>query len=140
MGGHPSAYGIPSPWHMEFLGQGSDPSCSCHLCCSCSNTGSLNLLCQARDRLCILVLQRPFPLRHRGSLLVVSFFSCSIIPWKFTQGIIQADTSFVFTFFFFLLSRATCVAYGSSQARGRIGVAVSDLHHSHSNLGSKPPV
>ena len=29
------------PWHMEFLGQGSDLSHSCDLCHSCSNAGSL---------------------------------------------------------------------------------------------------
>ena len=29
------------PWHMEFPGQGSDPSHSCNLSCSCSNATSL---------------------------------------------------------------------------------------------------
>ena len=29
------------PWHMEFPGQGSDPSCSCNLSHSYSNAGSL---------------------------------------------------------------------------------------------------
>ena len=33
--------------------------------------------------------------------------------------------------------KAVHVAYGSSQTRGLIGVAVSGLHHSHSNAGSK---
>ena len=28
---------------------------------------------------------------------------------------------------------ATSMAYGSSQARGQIGVAAAGLHHSHSN-------
>ena len=32
---------LATPWHTEFLGQGSDPSYSCDLCCSCSNAGSL---------------------------------------------------------------------------------------------------
>ena len=40
--------------------------------------------------------------------------------------------------FFFWHFRATCVAYGSSQARGRIGAAAAGLHHSHSNMGSQP--
>ena len=44
--------------HMEFPGQGSDLSCSCDLRCSCCNAGSFNPLCQARDRTCILALQR----------------------------------------------------------------------------------
>ena len=32
-------------WHMEFLGQGSDPSRGCDLRCSCSNARSFNPLC-----------------------------------------------------------------------------------------------
>ena len=56
-------------------------------------------------------------------------------------------TSFGLTeiFFFFLLSvfvfcflGAPLSAYGSSQARGRIGVTAASLHHSHSNVGSEP--
>ena len=39
------------------------------------------------------------------------------------------------TFFFF---RATPVAYGSSQARGRIRAEPASLHHSHSSVGSEP--
>ena len=35
------------------------------------------------------------------------------------------------------LFRATPEAYGSFQARGRIGAATAGLHHSHSNAGSK---
>lgn len=46
------------PWHMEFLGRGSDLSCSCNLCCSCGNIRPFNLLCLARDQTCVLVLQR----------------------------------------------------------------------------------
>ena len=49
---------LAAPQHMEFLGQGSDLSHSCNLRHSYSNTGSLNLVCQARDRTCILALQR----------------------------------------------------------------------------------
>ena len=33
--------GTPFFFFLEFLGQGTDPSCSCHLHCSCGNTGSL---------------------------------------------------------------------------------------------------
>ena len=39
---------------------------------------------------------------------------------------------------FFLLFRATYAAYGSSQARGRIGTTAAGLYHSHSSLGSEP--
>ena len=30
------------------------------------------------------------------------------------------------------------VAYGNSQARGQIGAAAANLHHSHSKVGSEP--
>ena len=46
----------------------------------------------------------------------------------------------IFPPFFFLISffRTAPMAYGSSQARGRIGAAAASLHHSHSDTGSKP--
>ena len=37
----------------------------------------------------------------------------------------------------FFLSLAALVAYGGSQAKGRIGAAASTLHQSHSNMGSE---
>ena len=46
---------------------------------------------------------------------------------------------FILPFFFFLnLFRAIPMAYGGSQARGRIGAVAASLCHSHSNAGSKP--
>ena len=46
--------------------------------------------------------------------------------------------SFWFCFVLFcLLFRAEPAAYGSSQARGPIGVAAIGLYHNHSNIGSK---
>ena len=47
---------------------------------------------------------------------------------------------FLSFFFFFCFFRATPAAYGSSQARGRIRAVVAGLHHSHSNMGSEPPL
>ena len=38
----------------------------------------------------------------------------------------------------FLLFWAALVAYGNSQASGRIRAAAAGLHHSHINTGSKP--
>ena len=38
--------------------------------------------------------------------------------------------------FFFFLFRAISVAYGNSQARGRIGAAAASLYHNHSKAGS----
>ena len=41
--------------------------------------------------------------------------------------------------FFFLLFRATPMAYGGgSQTRGPIGTTAASLHHSLSNAGSEP--
>ena len=41
-------------------------------------------------------------------------------------------------FFFFFLFRASLVAYGCSQVRGRVGVVAAGLCHSH--IRSKPPL
>ena len=46
--------------------------------------------------------------------------------------------SFSFSFFFFLLFRAVLAAHGGSQARGQTGATAAGLHHSHSNMDSKP--
>ena len=37
-----------------------------------------------------------------------------------------------------LLFRAIPMAYGGSQARGRIRTTAPSLHHRHSNMGSEP--
>ena len=41
-------------------------------------------------------------------------------------------------YFIFCLFRATLMAHGGSQARGRIGATAAGLHHSHSNARSEP--
>ena len=43
-----------------------------------------------------------------------------------------------YTFFFFFFFKAHTSTYGSSQARGQIGAAAADIHHSHSNARCKP--
>lgn len=48
--GHPVVYGI--------LGSGIRSELHLQLHCSCSNTGSFNSLCRARDQTCVLALQR----------------------------------------------------------------------------------
>ena len=53
------------------------------------------------------------------------------------RGYLEHCFSF-FPFFFFLVFRALPKAYGSSQARGRIGAVPASLHHSLSNARSKP--
>ena len=40
-------------------------------------------------------------------------------------------------YFFF---RPACAAYGSFQGRGQIGFVAAGLYHSHSNVGSEPPL
>ena len=42
--------------------------------------------------------------------------------------------SFLLAFFF----KATPMAYGSSQAMGRIAAKAAGLHYSHTDVGSKP--
>ena len=54
--------------HMEFPGQGLDPSCSCDVCCSCGHARSFNL--EARDGIRVLALQcchQSIPLCHSGN-------------------------------------------------------------------------
>ena len=60
--------------HMEFPGQGSDPSYSCNLRHSCGHAGSFNPLCWAGDRTCVLVLQRHRYLEFHGRNSQVSCF------------------------------------------------------------------
>ena len=45
---------------------------------------------------------------------------------------------FIYLFIYLLTFRATSVAYGGSQLRGPVGATAVSLHHSHSNIGSKP--
>ena len=45
---------------------------------------------------------------------------------------------FLFVFPFFGLLRAETVAYGGSQAKGRMGAVAASRHHSHSNTRSEP--
>ena len=43
-------------------------------------------------------------------------------------------------FFFLLLFTAAPTAYGDSQVKGRIGAVAAGLCHSHSDMGSEPPL
>ena len=56
-----------------------------------------------------------------------------MIPKEHGTGFRRSKESF-----FFGLFRATPAAYGSSQARSRIGAAATSLHQSHSNTRSRP--
>ena len=54
-----------------------------------------------------------------------------------TSGAGKSGETFFF-YFVFCLFRAASMAYGDSQARGRIGATAAGLHKSHSNTGSEP--
>ena len=72
------------------------------------------------------------------------FMFFSIIIYPRSLALVACALHFVsvslslFFFFFFLLFRDACAAaYGSSQARGRIGTAADGLCHSDSNAKSE---
>ena len=69
----------------------------------------------------------------RGAVAPVSV---TTPPWFEWTGHTWLIIKITFIFIYFLLFRATPVAYGSSQARHAIGAAAAGLHHSHSNAGS----
>jgi len=58
--------------------------------------------------------------------------------WGWRGNVHKMAEYFVFLLLFSIcLLRAVPAAYGSSQARGRIGATAAGLHHSHSNVGSE---
>ena len=68
-------------------------------------------------------------IKQQKNLIFVSLFHC-ILHLLYYYVIVN--------FFFCLFSGATPAAHGDSQARGRIGVVATGLHHSHSSAGSEP--
>ena len=57
---------LANPWHMAFPGQGSNPSWSCNLYHSCSNTRSLTHRTRPGIESASLPLQRQSSLLHHG--------------------------------------------------------------------------
>ena len=57
---------------------------------------------------------------------------------KSLQSFVLSVCLFVCLFCLFAISWAAPMAYGGSQARGRIGAVAAGLHQSHSNMGSEP--
>ena len=57
----------------------------------------------------------------------------TVFKWKLLSMYLFTS----FSIYLFSLFRAASVAYGSFQARGRIGAAAAGPSHSHSNAGSK---
>ena len=83
-------------------------------------SGFVDFLCMLPIYICILNI--PF-----------TFYCLSFTFFVFSS--FQLSTFFRIFFFLF---RATPVAYGSSQGRGRIRATAAGPHHSHSNMGSEP--
>ena len=57
---------------------------------------------------------------------------------KSLQSFVFSVCLFVCLFCLFAISWAAPMAYGGSQARGRIGAIAASLRQSHSNVGSEP--
>ena len=57
---------------------------------------------------------------------------------KSLQSFVLSVCLFVCLFCLFAISWAAPMAYGGSQARGRIGAIAASLRQSHSNGGSEP--
>ena len=71
---------LATPWHTEFQGQGSDPSCSFHLCYSCGNAGSLTTVRGWGSNLHPGAAEMPpILLHHSGNSSSAIFFFFSII-------------------------------------------------------------
>ena len=78
---------------------------------------------------------------HQDTLLLCSkgkVTRCEIISISYGQWFwFQRDSSEWWLEIFFLLFRATPMAYASSQARGQIGASAAGLCHNNSTVGSK---
>ena len=91
--------------------------------------------------LCVPSQSIPIPLSQTWCLFwPLSLQICVSCSSASINGITQHAllvSSFFILFFFFLLLMATAAAYGSFQARGRIGAEAAGLRHSHSNARSE---
>ena len=68
---------------------------------------------------------------------IVSFLYFNALVFSFTF-FVCLFVLFCFVFCLFAISWAALMAYGGSQARGRIGAIADGLRQSHSNEGSEP--
>ena len=92
-----------------------------------------------RSQLRFYFLCSAFPdTRNLGETLrYILFMTPYFFPSKRLAHLVFVYFVLGFLFCFVLLFRATPVAYGGSQARGRIRATAASLHHSHSNAGSE---
>ena len=138
---------------MEFLGQRSDWSRSCHLSCSCRHAGSFTYCAgpeieptSQNSQLVVNPITPQQELQEIGywhllsSLFTTQFWLkmwASFARWEFFgEGENLSFFFFLFFSFLFFSLRVALVAYGSSQARGWIGAVAAGLHISNSNAGS----
>ena len=104
----------------------------------------------ARAKLCLcnsfffefLSDKYPYPLIHVHLLVIFFFryiktFHVVIVKYDPEATMVFLTLTFIYMFVIYCLFKASPVAYGSSQARGRIRDVAAGLHHSHSNVGSK---
>ena len=75
---------LSTPQHLEFLGQGSDPSYSCDLHCIWSNTRSLTHCAGPGSNLSPSTAEMlQIPLCHSGNSKANVFFSTYFLPKRF---------------------------------------------------------
>ena len=74
------------------------------------------------------------------SLLSKLLHECKYIQMELMHNGLHLQHSNIFNFIYLFIFpfKAVPAAYGSSQARGRIGATAVSLCHSHSNEGSEP--
>ena len=70
--------------------------------------------------------------------ILLCFISESVWPMFSPKSFWVFSFLFILFFCLFDFSRATPVAYGGSQARGRIGSVAASLRQSHGNARSEP--
>ena len=75
---------------------------------------------------------------NTNTLYVYMYVFAFVYTVGFGSGVWCFQATRQLTFFFFFAFRAESTAHGGSQARSLIRAAASCLHHSHSNMGSKP--
>ena len=122
--------------HMEFPGQGSDPSCRFDLSHSCSNARSFTHCAGPGIKPASQQSQEAAdPVTAQWELL-----ASSGITRESARLTLQKLNTCVVIVIIIRLFRAAPVPYGSCEARGRLGAAANDLRHSHSKVGSQSPL
>ena len=134
---------------MEFPGQGSDPRCSCDLCCSCGNARSITHCLGLRIKpVCQDSRDTANPVEPKQELLILKIvitdcqnpvrlqeriFQSSLKQIITVDAAMGAGATWCYCFVFpvrqvcFVLVLATPATYGNSQGRDQIQSAASTL-------------